>query len=292
MSRMHGRPQENGPRPDVAAAISLLGDAQPTVAHAARLCLRQAGEAARGDLARAAEAGDVPTRLRARALLRALDVRLLLERFASLDLGRSSRGSATPLLQGAVLLTHMVRTFAPAASELERRLRRSSTLLRRQFVGRSLPTCARLLSDHLYHDLGYHGGDASHLELDHVLLDRVLMHKVGVPVTLSLIYLVVARQAGLSVAGVAMPDHFLVRLHGVRPVLVDPFHGGRTVTKADCGRYLRQNGHDQVAEHLRDLSDREVLKHFLGTLRRATAYRPDAEAQQSLRSALQHLEAQ
>ena len=50
---------------------------------------------------------------------------------------------------------------------------------------------------------------------------------IGVPVTLSMIYLLVARWAGLTVSGVGMPTHFLVRLHGVRPVLVDPYYGGR-----------------------------------------------------------------
>ena len=103
-------------------------------------------------------------------------------------------------------------------------------------------------------------------------------------------YLLVARWAGLSAAGVAMPDHFLVRLHGVRPVLVDPLHGGRTITKVDCARHLRASGHDQVREHLRDLTDREVLIHYLRGLQRAAAHRAVPETQRTLGHALSLLE--
>ena len=82
-----------------------------------------------------------------------------------------------------------------------------------------------------------------------------------------------------------------MRLHGVRPVLVDPFHGGRTVTKTDCVRYLRSLGYEQVRAHLRDLSDRELLAHYLRELRSAAGYRGRCDAQRTLGDALLHLEA-
>jgi regulator of sirC expression with transglutaminase-like and TPR domain len=184
----------------------------------------------------------------------------------------------------------MVRTFVPDASELGRRMRREADALRGQFAGRSLPTCARLLAERLHGQFGLQGGDASVLDLDHVLIDRVLDRGTGIPVALSLIYLLVARWAGLSVAGVAMPDHFLVRLHGLRPVLVDPFHGGRTVTKTDCVRHLRANGFEQPSECLRDLTDREVLIHYLRCLRQAASCRAVPETRQTLGDALALLE--
>ena len=146
-----------------------------------------------------------------------------------------------------------------------------------------------MLSEHLNESLGYTGGEASPLELEHVLLDRVVDGRVGVPVTLSLIYLLVARWAGLSVSGVGMPEHFLVRLHGVRPVLVDPYYGGRTVTKVDCIRHLKSLGYDQVREYMRDLSDREVLVHYLRELQRTASHRGQHDARRSLGEALSQL---
>lgn len=274
----------------IASTIALLGDDHAVVKARAREQLLQWGALALGPLQEGAEAESLRVRSACRAILRTLDVRDSLRRFGMLRLGRSGRSPAPPLLEGAVLLSKMVRTFVPEAAELTAALRREANELRVAFAGRSLPTCARILAERLHDRLGLRGGDASVLDLEHVSIDRVLAQRIGVPVTLSLIYLLVARWAGLSVVGVAMPDHFLVRLHGVRPVLVDPYHGGRSVTKADCARYLRANGHDQVRDHLRDLNDREVLSHYLRALRRAASHRPVAEAQQSLGRALALLE--
>ena len=291
MNSPNGSPESSRPtQAQISAAISLLADDRGPVQAAAREPLLRWGDLALVQVREGAEAEHVRTRARCRALLRTLEVRDSLRRFGRLRIGRGGSGSAPALLEGAVLLSNMVRTFVPDAAELGQRLRVEATRLRRDCVGRSLPTCARLLAERLHDALGLRGGDASVLELDHVLIDRVLQNRVGVPVSLSLIYLLVARWAGLSVAGVAMPDHFLVRLHGVRPVLVDPYHGGRTITKADCARYLRANGHDQVNEHLRDLADREVLIHYLRSLRRAANYRAIPETQQTLGRALALLE--
>ncbi|MGE3172282.1 MAG: transglutaminase-like domain-containing protein [Planctomycetota bacterium] len=274
----------------LAAAARLLGDESPFVARAARAYVVAAGVPGRDELARASEDGCARTRMRARAILRSFEVEACLKRFTGLELDGSGWSGPAPLLDGAVYASHMVRTFAPEASELRRTLEREADVLRARFAGRSLNVCARLLSEHLHGELGFRGGDASCLDLDHVLLDRVVEGRTGVPVSLSLVYLLVARWAGLSVSGVGMPEHFLVRLHGVRPVLVDPFYGGRTVTKVDCTRYLKSLGYDQVRDHLRDLSDRELLAYYLRELRRAAGYRGRRDAQRTLGDALFHLD--
>jgi len=291
MTTPHGVPDGRRPTPaQVAATIALLGDDRGPVQAAASERLQRWGEQVRKPLQEAAEAESVLLRMRARALLRTLDVQKDLRRFAGLRLGRGGRGSAPALLEGAVLLTQMVRTFVPATAELASRLRREANALRAAFGNRSLPTFARLLARRLHGELRLSGGDSNALDLDCVSIDRVLELRTGTPVALSLIYLLVARWAGLSAAGVAMPDHFLVRLHGSRPVLVDPLHGGRLITKADCARHLRSNGHDQVREHLRDLTDREVLIHYLRGLQHAASHRAAAETQKTLGHALALLE--
>lgn len=270
------------------AAARLLGDDSPRVVAAARDHLRGAGVAGRAALQRVSERGDARARMRSRAMLRAFDVEQYLHRFASLDFERGCR-SPEPLLAGAVFASHMVRTFAPDAHELRSKLWCEAEVVRARCSGRSLNYCARVLGEHLGGALGFRGGDASHLELDHVLLDRVVDARAGVPVALSLVYLLVARWAGLAVSGVAMPDHFLVRLHGIRPVLVDPYYGGRSVTKIDCIRHLRSLGYETVREHVRDLGDREVLAHYLRALQRAADHRGRHDARRSLGDALSQL---
>lgn len=270
------------------AAARLLGDDSASVVAAAAAHLRGAGVAGRAALTRVSEESDPRARMRSRAMLRAFDVEQYLHRFASLDFERGHR-SPEPLLAGVVFASHMVRTFAPDAHELRSKLWCEAEVVRARCAGRSLNYCARVLGDHVGGALGFRGGDASHLELDHVMLDRVVDSRIGVPVALSLVYLLVARWAGLAVSGVAMPEHFLVRLHGVRPVLVDPYFGGRTVTKTDCIRHLRSLGYETVREHVRDLGDREVLAHYLRALQRAAGHRGRHDARRSLGDALSQL---
>jgi hypothetical protein len=281
-----------GPTPSqIAATIDLLADDNEPIVAAARERLLRWGPAVLAPLREGAEAESLRIRARCRALLRAIELRDNLQRFARLRLGRTGRSAAPPLLEGALLLTGMVRTFVPRVAEIAAVLRREAALLRAGIGGRSLPTCARLLAERLHDRFGLRGAAADGEGVDHVSLDRVLELRAGAPVTLSLLYLLVARLAGLSVAGVALPDHFLVRLHGVRPVLVDPFHAGRTITKADCARYLRSNGHAQVRDLLRDLTDREVLREYARALQRAVGARVTPETQQTLARAFMLLEA-
>lgn len=266
----------------LAAAVRLLADDSVGVAAAARARLLRAGAAALPLLRGGADSPDLVLRARCRSMLRAFEVKDCLARFSRLRFGDSGRSAAGPVLEGAVLLAKMVRTFVPDASDLVAILRYQATELQARCAGRSLPFCARLLAEQLHGVQGLRGAPEGAATLDHVSVDRVLTGRVGAPVALSLVYLLVARWAGLSAAGVAIPGHFLVRLHGERPVLLDPYHGGRTVTKADAARFLRGAGHHPVLPHLRDLDDRELLLHYLRALRDAASQRPAEHALQSL----------
>lgn len=271
------------PTPDeIAVMISLLGDDHEPIAAAARERLLQWGELATNALRQGAEAQSVRLRARCRSVLRSIEVQRDLLRLCSLRLGRTPRSAPLPLLEGAVALASLARTFVTPTGELAALLRREAALLRPALGGRSLPTCARLLAERLHDQFGLRGSDTSTTGLDVVAIDRVLARRQGVPVTLSLIYVLVARWTGLAVTGVSMPDYFLVRLHGTRPVLIDPFHAGRSITKADCARYLRASGHGSVRDRLRDLGDRELLRHYLAALQRAVADSPVADVRTAL----------
>jgi len=71
------------------------------------------------------------------------------------------------------------------------------------------------------------------------LLPNVIDLRIGIPITLTLLYIMVGRRAGMKIDGINLPGHFIAR-HG--EVLFDPFHQGRILTQADCGKIVtRQN---------------------------------------------------
>ena len=106
------------------------------------------------------------------------------------------------------------------------------------------------------------------------MLDR----RTGIPISLAVIYLEVARRAGLRVDGVNFPGHFLLRAragdHRAMPpaevVIIDPFHGGAQLSEYDCRQLLRQHVGDDAAFDTTLLAARDPPRH-----RRPDARQPE-----------------
>lgn len=82
------------------------------------------------------------------------------------------------------------------------------------------------LNDFLFAELGFKGDEDHYYDLRNSLLNQVLARRMGLPITLSIVYMEVGRRAGLHVEGVGRPGHFMVRA-GKAPdelLLVDPFY--------------------------------------------------------------------
>ncbi|MHC4077266.1 MAG: transglutaminase-like domain-containing protein [Planctomycetota bacterium] len=279
----------------VLAVIDLLGDDNPKIARTCRNRLLAWGESAREFLIDATSNTDAVIRLRARAVLRALDQRdwrNAVRKFAA-SIPSAGQIDWRTLERGAVLLSSMDRMREVQANKMAATLDQHAAELQRRIAGKSTLTIARLLSGYLAGRQGYGGSGnscGSFYDATNVTLDTVVEHRLGVPVSLSLLYMLVGRRVGLHVAGVAIPDHFLVRVHGTRPVLLDPYHEGRSVTKADCVRYLRRAGYGlHTSSYLEDVSDRQVLAHLVRNLSRVYGYREDNDSCTVLESARQAL---
>lgn len=66
-------------------------------------------------------------------------------------------------------------------------------------------------------------------------LNQVLDRRLGIPISLSLLYLAVADRLGLAMSSVNLPAHFVIRAdHGPGVVFVDPFHGGELLDRKGC----------------------------------------------------------
>ncbi len=78
------------------------------------------------------------------------------------------------------------------------------------------------------------GDDRDYYEPRNVHLSSVVERGQGMPIALSAVWMVVGEAAGIPVEGVGMPGHFVARIQGARPVLVDPFRAGRTIAPVEC----------------------------------------------------------
>jgi regulator of sirC expression with transglutaminase-like and TPR domain len=113
--------------------------------------------------------------------------------------------------------------------------------------GADAPLAARIdaVNRYLFNQLGFNGNREHFEDPRNSCLNEVMDRKTGIPITMALIYIEVARRAGIRAEGVNFPGHFLVRclqdLHTDDPtegVIVDPFHSGAILNEHDCRQLL------------------------------------------------------
>jgi regulator of sirC expression with transglutaminase-like and TPR domain len=111
-----------------------------------------------------------------------------------------------------------------------------------------------IFNEYFYDELGFSGNRERYDDPRNSFLNEVLNRRTGIPISLAVVYLEVARRAGLKIAGVNFPGHFLLRApqqQGVRRsddiTIVDPFHAGALLSESDCRELLRQHVGDAAA---------------------------------------------
>lgn len=119
------------------------------------------------------------------------------------------------------------------------------------------------LVEYLGDEVGLRGNEEDYYNVNNSLLSEVVDTRLGIPISLSLVYLLVARRVGLEAAGVGFPGHFFVRFG---PHFFDPFHGGRRLGVEACRVLAEEQGFALRAEHFAPATPRQILTRMLGNL--------------------------
>lgn len=99
-----------------------------------------------------------------------------------------------------------------------------------------------LLSDFLYYKKGFRGNRTNYYDPRNSYLNCVMDRKVGIPITLAVVYVAVAQRLGLRAYGVGLPGHFIVGVYeNGSEVLIDPFNAGQRLSAADCARLVHDH---------------------------------------------------
>ena len=134
----------------------------------------------------------------------------------------------------------------------------------------------RLLNRYFFQELGFAGNVNNYYDPRNSYLPAVLESRRGIPLTLALLYVELAAQAGLQAQGISFPGHFLVKLHLPRgEVVIDPFNG-QSLSREDLEERLQplraQRGRDRDDEvplglFLQAAPARDVIARLLRNLR-------------------------
>jgi regulator of sirC expression with transglutaminase-like and TPR domain len=142
-------------------------------------------------------------------------------------------------------------------AEAKRRVAAAVMLARDAPAGADPYDYARVtaLNEYLFGELGFAGNSVTYEDPRNSFLNEVLDRRTGIPITLALVYMEVARRAGVHVEGVNFPGHFLLRCPARRglpyttDLIIDAFHAGALLSEEACREQLRRHaGDDEQGE--------------------------------------------
>lgn len=241
------------------AIVRLLRDDDPETVELVKQQLAQRGAAEIADLRDLLQVDDERVAQHARQVLAEIDARLAAQELTALcpvfaeqsDLEAASWLIARAFLPGVDI---------PAAAQKLEHWAAQLSQIRPMF---SAEERVRFLAHFLGQKVGLHGNADDYYQVDNSLLPRVLETKLGIPISLVLIYQLVGRRCGLDIEGVNFPGHFLARHAGV---LFDPFESGRIIREVECQEILARQKLTLHPNHLCTASARAMLRRILANL--------------------------
>jgi regulator of sirC expression with transglutaminase-like and TPR domain len=196
------------------------------------------------------------------------------------------------LLRAAIAVSmHALDDVDPI--HVEQRLRKLSLHVRRRVRSQTIPAIQANLHAVLFEEEGFAGNLERYYNALNSYIPVVLNTRLGLPITLSLIYKIVGQWSGLCIEGLNAPGHFLVRVRCERSwMIVDPFFGGQVLTRDEAfDRLNRVAGQTlpRIDELLAPATHAQWLIRLIGNLRQLFANdgrRDDLAAMTELSQAL------
>jgi regulator of sirC expression with transglutaminase-like and TPR domain len=129
----------------------------------------------------------------------------------------------------------------------------------------------QLLSEFLFNRKGFDGNREQFADPRNSYLNDVLQRRLGIPITLSVLYIEVGRRLGLNLFGVSFPTHFLVKAVDERgELLIDPFNAGMILSLDEIRARLTQiygQAVDVQPAMLKSVGARHILVRMLRNLK-------------------------
>jgi regulator of sirC expression with transglutaminase-like and TPR domain len=176
-----------------------------------------------------------------------------------------------PLARGALLIAreeypdlnvdHYMDRLAALAREAEPAVRAGADTVER----------VQLLSHFLFAEKGFEGNRDNYSDPRNSYLNQVLDRRLGIPITLSIVYLEVGRRLGINLYGVSFPAHFLVKAVDDRgELMIDPFCGGTILGLDEIRARLAEIYNQPVEVHpamIKAVGERQILIRMLRNLK-------------------------
>ncbi len=123
------------------------------------------------------------------------------------------------------------------------------------------------MNNFLFIEEGFQGNQIDYMDPNNTYINMVIDRRTGIPITLSVIYLFLAKRLSLPFYGIGMPGHFILQYKKDNfEVFIDPFNSGQILSKQDCMNLLLFSGYGFLERYLDISSNKEILKRMIRNL--------------------------
>jgi len=123
------------------------------------------------------------------------------------------------------------------------------------------------LNRYLFAEQRFKGNTKNYYEVENSYINCVMDRRVGIPISLSAVYLFIGQRLSLPVFGIGMPGHFLVKYESDRyKIFIDCFNGGALLTEKNCARFLTEAGYGFDEKYLQKSPVRAILSRMIKNL--------------------------
>jgi regulator of sirC expression with transglutaminase-like and TPR domain len=124
----------------------------------------------------------------------------------------------------------------------------------------------RVANTYLFQEVGLRGNADDYYNPRNSCLNQVLDGRLGIPITLSVIYIEIGRRLAKRVVGIGLPRHFIIQYDdGNYSSYIDPFHGGAILSPEDCYRLAQVE--DENPRLLAPVRKQQIVMRMINNLR-------------------------
>ena len=208
-------------------------------------------------------------------------------------LNRSREDGDMDLEMGAFLIARGVEEPEVVPEDLTVQLDALAKPLARaiKYAGGDPESRLNLFRFYMFDKLGFQGNTADYYDPRNSFITSLLRTGKGIPVTISVLCILIARRVGLPVSGVNMPGHFLLTFQeGDLVAYMDPFNSGAILSHEECLQFLTRQNLPSDPAYLRIADSMTILKRMYRNLIHIHSSRGNREEERQLRRHLFILE--
>ena len=148
-----------------------------------------------------------------------------------------------------------------------------------------------IFRNYLFTECGFHGNTENYYDPRNSFITEVLRTKTGIPVSLSVLCLLLGRRLNLPLEGINLPGHFIIRYFADDySMYMDPFNDGNLLTEEDCLNFLTRQSLDPSPEYLARATSATIMKRMYRNLINFYSSNGDSDMEKKLRQHFSILE--